>query len=406
MSYYFKRRKSLASKEGNPGLNFDRNERFLYTKLPMCVPLCQSFQDEFIEQMSRGLTTTDLSIPQLKDRWLKSIELHNPGKRSTFFGCSFENFLRAFIIGRNEHLLLGAPVLQIEFPLSLLNDSHVHFIQSDDKNSAHLNLEQIKEWCNKNEHLKSQLWFLLQESDAETYWNASKLHQVKELQSTCGFKIIRSESRVAPEDSLLTILPDNSFIYKDPFACTVGAEWGLNYWSVPGTWIAGLEDQLSELLYEMEAPHSLERLALHALWKHRDEQESLIQKWLVVTKLLQGAVSELIGSTNVRIKLQKNPLLLVMDLDAYRVQFGRKNAFTNEEVFELIRKESAVELVPARKMGVLSTSMIFAMHLTNFKHPEWIREANLEQIDESFLYKHFWDTIDGAQKLMRFLNGL
>lgn len=379
--------------------------KYRYTEWRACSPLCSGFNSDLPKCLGEMNRLSPSQQKALREHWKQELFPEQREEHQVFFGWGLDAFLNYFLLDRGNHLLIFAPIIEEAFPIGLLKHAHVHVLQTGKDRQPKMGVESIYTWIEEHPGIAEKTWVYMQESGGKTEWDAVRMQLLKELNNDTGLRFIRNETGLEKEASLLDNLPEKCLVRRDPFACTQGSSWGLCAWSVPISWLEefwadGIEVDKGESL------HSLEMASLMAYFNHREEQLALNEKWRKVSFRLHEAVEELIKATRTVIWPQTNPLFVLFDLDAYRVQFGRKEAFSNREIHQLLMREVSLELVPGVELGVPPNSLIYGMRLGNFEHPDWLEENPLEEIDESFLYKHFWDTIDGAQKMMRYLNGL
>jgi len=164
-------------------------------------------------------------------------------------------------------------------------------------------------------------------------------------------------------------------------------------------------NNLNERLKGECVPARVAIMALQLWMKSSSSQRSLLVKWEKVVASLRKEVQELVHTSKLIISPADQGIALLLNFENYRVALGRKGLFSIDTICDEIKNTYGVKLESGSRLGLAPNTLVAVMYLSNVGDLDWL-EASEERVDGSFLYKHFWNCIDGAQKLAKFLNQL
>lgn len=179
-------------------------------------------------------------------------------------------------------------------------------------------------------------------------WKAFELKRLAEI--ALNFPLICSREtflHTTAEESLFHFLPNSSICYINPFQSFRRATWKKGIVSLPK---------------DLDKEHFFEK-----------------QEWDLFC-------------------------LDINELDFYIFSLSWKSIFSNYDICEEIQHACGVQLVPSSHLGLSPNTLVANMGLSNIGSLHWVEFVENYKVDPSFLYKHFWNCIDGAQKLMKYLN--
>lgn len=381
-----------------------------YTQANLPLPLPPTFLSSFSSRLcgkeaAQSASPTSL-IPLYENFFNRHFEKNLA--ENTLIPAMHKEDLVATLIGRTDwHLVWISPVEDPELLRIPSAKEQLHFIHSKEENGWKLSAEQLDTWCKENGHLLSKSILYLPKPLSDNVWKVGEFKRLCEVARKHGVYFLREEfGNTRSDESLLHFYPEKSFIFYNPLYGTNGAGWGLGCLILPqnGAWNT-IWNQVSN---QETKPliSGLEICALRTYFEEYAEIESLHASWERILLGLRKEIYELLTVSKLKFKKSLVGNSVFIDFDAYRSQFGRKGVYNSTDLCKRIFQDSKVKLVPGTDLGCPPGTLVAAMFLTNLNDLDWFLELTEKAVDTSILYKQCWNCIDGAQKLMRYLNSM
>lgn len=381
-----------------------------YTRSNLPLPLPPSFISSFSSRLT-GKEAANSGSPGSLIPLYKDFFNHQFSKdlaENTLIPALHKEDLIATLLGRPDwHLVWISPVEDPDLLKIASVKEHHHFIHSKEDNGWKLSPEQLDTWCKENSQLVSKAILYLPRPLSDNVWKAGEFKRLCEVANKHGVYFLREEyGSTRSDESLLHFYPERSFVFYNPLFGTNGAGWGLGCLILPqnGAW-----NTIWNQLANQDAKPLISGLEISALRTYFEEYadiEALHNNWEKVLVVLRKEIYELLSVSKLKFKKSQSGNSIFIDFDAYRSHFGRRGAYNSVDLCKRIFQDSRVKLVPGSELGCPPGTLVAAMFLTNLDDLVWFPEVAARNIDTSFLYKQCWNCIDGAQKLMRYLNSL
>ncbi|MHB1277292.1 MAG: PLP-dependent aminotransferase family protein [Bacteroidia bacterium] len=381
-----------------------------YTRANLLLPLPPSFISSFSSRLTDKEAANSGSpgslIPLYEDFFKHHISKNLA--ENTLIPVLHKEDLVATLLGRTDWQLVWiSPVEDPELLRIASLKEYNHFIHSKEENGWKLSPDQLDTWCKQNSQLVSKSILYLPRPLADNVWKAGEFKRLCEVANKHGVYFLREEyGSTRSDESLLHFYPEKSFVFYNPLFGTNGAGWGLGCLILPqnGAWNT-IWTQLTHL-ENKPLISGLEISALRTYFEEYEAIEALHANWERVLVGLRKEIYELLSVSKLKFKKSQSGNSIFIDFDAYRSHFGRRGAYNSSDLCKRIFQDSKVKLVPGSEVGCPPGTLVAVMFLTNIEDLDWFFEVSAKHVDTSFLYKQCWNCIDGAQKLMRYLNSL
>ena len=378
--------------------------QYVYDKEVVVLPFAGDFLhviEEFKEQAE------EQSLALLQEQWLDYLKNHFFIDKKDW-SCQpmhdIFSFLKQLMVDSDQHLLLVSPMDRPEFSSFLNRSKHVHSLHAKAAHNWKLGPDMLENWCRENELIAQDTWVYLPSPVSGVDWKTGELKRLAEVAKAYSLRFLREESmETAAAESLFHFLPGSAYIFIHPYQTFQPAKWQFGFFMWPKA--SNVSALLSSGKLQSAQPDSLS-LNLMREWLNRYPAQSELKfKWNAVAQLLKKELHELLQASRLEVQFGDKGRTLVLDFEYYRAAFGRKDLFTIEAICEEIEKGSGVKLHSGASLGLAPNTLIAVMYLGHFDSLDWLEKADIKP-DASFLYKLFWVCIEGAQKLMRYLNTL
>ncbi|HCS19014.1 MAG TPA: hypothetical protein DIW47_00370 [Bacteroidetes bacterium] len=381
-----------------------------YTQANLPLPLPSSFISSFSSHLTgkeAAHSASPASLIPLYELFFNRRFAKDLAENTLIPVLHKEDLIATFLSRTDWHLVWISPVEDPELLKISSAREHNLFIHSKEENGWKLSPEQLDTWCRENSQLVSKSIFYLPKPLADNVWKAGEFKRLCEVAHKHGVYFLREEyCSTRSDESLLHFYPEQSFVFYNPLYGTNGAGWGLGCLILPqnGAWNS-IWNQVSN---QETKPliSGLEISALRTCFEEYAEIEALQKNWEMVLAGLRKEVYELLTVSNLKFKKSLSGNSILIDFDAYRSHFGRRGVYNSSDLCKRIFQDSKVKLVPGSDLGCPPGTFVAAMFLSNLEDLDWFTEEPERTVDTSFLYKQCWNCVDGAQKLMRYLNSL
>jgi len=382
--------------------------QFDYVKSFVELSYAGNFSHELNADFSEEKVKAEFTISQLNQNWLAYLheQFFIDVKHWTCLpALGMVKVLQEIADQESMNLLLPTPFDYPELLLLSSDKSNVHLLHSSAENHWKISPDQLENWCQEHEELCSSTFIYLPKPISGLAWKAGELKRLAEIAKSNKLILVREASMFTPaEESFFHFLPDSALIYINPYQDFNRSDWQFGYLMQPRLMKAQL-NRLNEKLTGEYAPTQKAVWAMHLWLKSSSSQLSLLTKWEHVVAALRKEARELLHVTKLIISPGNHGIRLLLNFENYRVALGRKELFSIEAACAKIEDLCGVKLEPASRLGLAPNTLVAVMYLSNVGALDWLEDSE-ENIDGSFLYKHFWNCIDGAQKLAKFLNQL
>jgi len=316
-------------------------------------------------------------------------------------------FMQALARSERVELVLITPFDYPEFKELADSYQKAHLLHTSSANNWKITPEQLDQWCLENEVSAKGALVYLPKSLSGVSWKAGELKRLAEIARKFDLVFIREEFMHTPaEESLFHFLPHSSLIYMNPFHSFRGSSWHMGNLNIPK--VMDMELIIAKCDWEslLHDASELDTLMLQVWMEEYSEHTLILNRWNDITSGLRKEVNELLRATKLKFSSADQGISLLLDFEGYRVPFGRKEIYTNSAICREIQNGCGVQLVPGSQLGLSPNMLVASMGLSNIGSLNWIEEVENVKVDASFLYKHFWNCIDGVQKLTKYLNAL
>lgn len=399
-----------ANKPGENTLRKTNKVPFNYSKSTLALPFPNAYASEFYDHFQNSDKTDSITMKTLIRMYTDLIKVH--------FSTSLNESQILPLVGKYEVLstILNEATWNVLW-LSPVDDPNLIQLQSNSKNSHFLyarsdegwniSVDQLDDWCRSNEDRVENTLIYLSNPVAGKEWLPGELKRLCEVATKHRLFLFREEFlETRGQQSLLYFYPERSIVYMNPFCGSAGESWGL------GCLVLPFEGFLSGVLldkFESEPQikvNGLSSMALLPLFSNYKNMVHLRRKWNVIMRLLTNEVYELLLPSKLKFHKPDVGNSFFLNFEEYRLHFGRKAVFNSKILCQKIYEESGIKLLPGSALGCTPGTLVAGMYLSNFDDLRWIETVEIESMDTSFLYKHCWNCIDGAQKLTRYLTAL
>lgn len=314
------------------------------------------------------------------------------------------SFIKQLMNESDQHLLLLSPFDKPEFSSFLTRSKRVHSLHAEEVHHWKLSPDRLEKWCKENDSVAQETWVYLPAPVGGVDWKTGELKRLAEVAKTYGLRFLREESMdTAAEESLFHFLPKSAYIFIHPYHSFQPANWQFGFFMWPKA--SNVPSLLSSDKIQSAQPDSLAVKRMQEWLKSYPQQYQLKFKWNVIAQSLKKELHELLQASKLEVSLGEKGRTLVLNFENYRVIFGRRDLFTIDAICAEIERNSGIKLQSGHSLGLPPNTLIAVMYLGNVDSLDWLAKAEIKP-DASFLYKHFWGCIEGAQKLMRYLNSL
>lgn len=313
--------------------------------------------------------------------------------------------LERIVADKNAYLLVLTPFDYPEFLDLTTNNPNVHLLHTSAENHWKVSAEQLEAWCIEHASICTETFVYLPQPVSGLTWKAGELKRLAEIAKRYELCMVREASMQTPaEESFFHFLPNSSWIYINPYKGFEKADWQFGYLMEPKR----LQAKRPQSTHSNSKVRVLNHQEIGALWlwmENLEKQVALLKKWETVLQSLRKEVSELLQAGRLIISPGNQHISMLLNFEKYRVTYGRMELFSMDMICAEIEKGCGVRLQPGTKLGFAPNTLVAVMYLSNIDALDWL-EATDAKVDATFLYKRFWNCIDGAQKLMKYLNTL
>ncbi len=205
-------------------------------------------------------------------------------------------------------------------------------------------------------------------------------------------------------DSIAELYPEGTIISSGLSKWCGAGGWRLGYFIMPKD-LPWLNDAMaivaSETFTATAAP--IQYAAIAAFNEHPDMPDYLDRSRRIL-KAVANELTEILSGSQIQYSKPEGGFYLFLNLEAYRSYFAKKEIYSSKEMCEKILSQTGVALLPGSDFGCPNNQLMARLAYVNFDGVKAMDAARIEDVDSSFVFKYCWETIEGVQKLVKWLN--
>lgn len=383
-------------------------EKFNFSSASMNIPLPEPLRNQLSDYFLDGTTKLSITRTELEKAAAEYVTRMTgiPCSRDLVcFGVDFRE-LRYFIQTQTEmHLALVTPLDRKHLNVAFTGAGTQSFIDTQAAEQWRLMPSTLEKWCRTKPPGSKEVLVYLPHSPAGTLYRPADLKGLADVAERQNLYFLREEYVDGRDQNLWNFYPKGTILYINPFRNTTASPWGLGFAVFPPVlrnMCTGLREHLLTLGRSISDAPLL--AAQHFFSSERDNsQREVLQKF---SALLTTEIREIFIGSEVSFIQPEQGFAFFLDLEAYRTRFGRKEVYGAAEMCRKIHEATGVKLVPGTELGCTSSALLAGLWLTNFSTKQVLDASATQPVNTSFLYKHCWDTVEGVQKLVRYLRAL
>jgi len=324
-------------------------------------------------------------------------------------GMPLNQILRYFQDTYQANILLPVPCFELESIAASILPKYLIQCQTDTGNAWQPKISVLEEILEQHKG-ETQMLFLPHPVSGKPY-SLVYLKAIHDLMEKHDLFVIQDISML---DLCYTEKASSILAFSHPRALGYASldfrfslnTWGLSYLLHPRLLDARTSQMLSTWQhYSNPVPACLQWAAIEAF--SEDPEMFAYQK--VQRSLAQSLVKEafeFLSSSKVACQLPQAGFTLFLDFEKYRSVLAKKGIYNSADLCRRIHSQSHVLLTPGSSLGAPPSQLLLALSLLNWEGETVLEKACMEEINPSFLYRYCWNSIEGVQKLMRFVQDL